>query len=125
MFEATQTLLRKRTPLTSLYDSTDKFMLNKKQTSYKIKKRFQEQFADPSQLSVTPDRTSRPLRTPITADKLQLAFKRLRNGRAVGPDAIPAELLKYGTAVLAAPVAVTSTTDFNMETISTLEKEYY
>ncbi|ETP02670.1 hypothetical protein F441_20307 [Phytophthora nicotianae CJ01A1] len=62
MFEATQTLLRKRTPLTSLYDSTDKFMLNKKQTSYKIKKRFQEQFADPSQLSVTPDRTSRPLR---------------------------------------------------------------
>ncbi|ETL26609.1 hypothetical protein L916_19750 [Phytophthora nicotianae] len=40
----------------------NKFMLNKKQTSYKIKKRFQEQFADPSQLSVTPDRTSRPLR---------------------------------------------------------------
>ncbi|ETI32842.1 hypothetical protein F443_20430 [Phytophthora nicotianae P1569] len=26
----------------------NKFMLNKKQTSYKIKKRFQEQFADPS-----------------------------------------------------------------------------
>ncbi|KAF4323551.1 hypothetical protein BBO99_00009494 [Phytophthora kernoviae] len=35
---------------------------------------------------------------PITADEVETAFRRVNNGRASGPDDIPAELLKYGLA---------------------------
>lgn len=41
----------------------------------------------------------------MTAEELQHAFKRLRNGRATRPNTLPAELLKYNVANLARPLA--------------------
>ncbi|KAK1946811.1 Craniofacial development protein 2 [Phytophthora citrophthora] len=70
VFEATRALFRRRSPITSLCDSTGKYILN-----------------------------------PITASELDRAFRRLRNGRATSPDSIPAELLKYGSELLAQPLA--------------------
>ena len=37
----------------------------------------------------------RPLQTPITCDEVKYAASKLKNGKAVGPDQIPNELLKY------------------------------
>ncbi|RMX61981.1 hypothetical protein DD238_007972 [Peronospora effusa] len=47
----------------------------------------------------------RPLDNPITAYELECAFHRLCNGRTTGSDSIPAELLKYGSELLAQPLA--------------------
>ncbi|CAH0482892.1 unnamed protein product [Peronospora belbahrii] len=47
---------------------------------------------------------TRPLKNPITTYELERAFRRLRNGRAPGPDSTPAELLKYGSELLAQPL---------------------
>ena len=41
------------------------------------------------------------LATPISESEVATALKRLRNGKACGPDKIPAELPKYGSEVLA------------------------
>ena len=50
------------------------------------------------------------LAQPLTAAEVQVAMGTLRNGRAVGPDGIPGELLKYGgeTPAEAAAKAVNS-----------------
>ena len=40
--------------------------------------------------------TARPLETPITAEEVQRATKKLNNGRAFGKDGTPGELYRYG-----------------------------
>ena len=45
------------------------------------------------------------LETPLTGEEVTTAFGSLRNGRAVGPDGIPGELLKYGGACIGAVAA--------------------
>ncbi|OWY97257.1 Endonuclease Reverse transcriptase, partial [Phytophthora megakarya] len=105
LFTATRALFQKRSPLTSLLDSEGKYILSRKAAGKKIKHHFQEQFIDPHRQPVPDDGLKQPLESPIEAEELERAFKRLRNGRAAGPDAIPAELLKYGASILAQPLA--------------------
>ncbi|KAE8897029.1 hypothetical protein PF006_g10016 [Phytophthora fragariae] len=54
---------------------------------------------------VHPDSERRPLQQPIDPAELERAFRRLKNGRAAGPDAVLAELIKYGADTLAQPLA--------------------
>ncbi|OWZ09125.1 RxLR effector protein [Phytophthora megakarya] len=82
-----------------------KYILNRKETGATIKKHFQDQFSDPTRTPVVDDGLKCPLTNPITANELERAFRRLRNGRATGPDSVPAELLKYGSEFLAQPLA--------------------
>lgn len=49
----------------------------------------------------------KPLKSPITTHEVFSAVKKLRNNRAAGPDAIPGELLKYGTESLNTIIADT------------------
>ncbi|UIZ27661.1 hypothetical protein KXD40_005588 [Peronospora effusa] len=105
MFEATRALFRRRSPLTSLCDPTGKHIFSCEEAGTKIKQHFQEQFSDPTRSTVADDGFKRPLDSPIIAYELECAFRRLRNGRATGPDCIPAELLKYGSELLAQPLA--------------------
>ncbi|POM60030.1 EndonucleaseReverse transcriptase [Phytophthora palmivora] len=65
---------------------------------YKIRQHFKEQFADPGRTPVKADNDQRPLDNPVTADEIQAAFAKLCNGQAT-------ELLKYGAATLAQPIA--------------------
>ncbi|KAJ8554763.1 hypothetical protein ON010_g9719 [Phytophthora cinnamomi] len=64
---------------------------------------FKNQFHSPQRRAITPDCNPRPLTYPIRVDEVDAAFCRLNNGRASGPDDISAELLKYGSSVLAPP----------------------
>ena len=48
---------------------------------------------------------ARPLDIPITSREVQAAAGRLNNNRAVGPDSIPGELLKYGGVYLHEEIA--------------------
>ncbi|KAK1945797.1 hypothetical protein P3T76_002845 [Phytophthora citrophthora] len=104
MFETTR-VFRQRSSLTSLCDSTGKYILNRQDAGTKIKQHFKDQFSDPKHTSVTVDGLKHPLNSPITADEIDCAFRCLHNGRAPGPDAISAELLKYGSDLLAQPLA--------------------
>ena len=38
-----------------------------------------------------------PLNSPISPSEVKVATKKLNNGRAIGPDGIPGEMLKYGS----------------------------
>ncbi|RQM12660.1 hypothetical protein DD237_007719 [Peronospora effusa] len=62
-------------------------------------------FSDSTHSTVADDGLKRPLDNPITAYELECAFRRLRNGRTTESDSIPAELLKYGSELLAQPLA--------------------
>ncbi|RQM10964.1 hypothetical protein DD237_008436 [Peronospora effusa] len=105
MFEATRALFRRRLPSFSLHDSTGTYILSRQEAGIQIKKHFQDQFFDRPRTPVADEGVKRPLNNPITAFELECAFRRLRNGRATGPDSIPAELLKYGSELLAQPLA--------------------
>jgi exonuclease III len=59
---------------------------------------FNQSISSLSNLSNSP--TNKSLNSPITTIEVQLATAKLRNGRAIGPDGIPGELLKYGNAHL-------------------------
>ena len=56
-------------------------------------------------ISIADDGLKRPLDNSVTAPELQCALSRLCIGRATGLDLIPAELLKYGSELLAQPLA--------------------
>lgn len=70
-----------------------------------MKSHFQKPFHNPDRPAISPDCEPRPPSCPITTDEVAAAFRRHNNGRASGPDDIPAELLKYGSSVLAPHVA--------------------
>uniref|UniRef100_A0AAV1UI08 Reverse transcriptase domain-containing protein n=1 Tax=Peronospora matthiolae TaxID=2874970 RepID=A0AAV1UI08_9STRA len=56
-------------------------------------------------MPVADDGLQRPLKNPITAFELKRAFRHLCNRRASGPETIAIELLKYGSELLAQPLA--------------------
>ncbi|POM72236.1 RxLR effector candidate protein [Phytophthora palmivora] len=67
MFEDTRATFRRRSPLTSLRDSTGKYILNRQEAGTKIKQHFQDQFSDHTRTPVADDSLNRPLNNPISA----------------------------------------------------------
>jgi len=61
MFEAMRVLFRRRLPLTSLCDSSGKYILSPHEAGIKIKQHFADQFSDPTRMSVVDDGLQRPL----------------------------------------------------------------
>ena len=92
MFEATRALFRRRLPSLSLHDSTGGYLLSRQEAGIQIKQHFQGQIFEPTRTRVADDGFKRTLNNLIIAFKLERAFRRLRNGRATGPNSIPAEL---------------------------------
>lgn len=105
MFEAVRDVTRLRTQPTVLLDDKGKYILDKKTTNARITKHFKDQFFIDSRPEIDADTTAKALDNPITAAEFRLTLRRLNNGRASGPDDIPAELLKYGADVIASKLA--------------------
>ncbi|POM67071.1 RxLR effector candidate protein [Phytophthora palmivora] len=78
VFEATSALFRKPSPRQHIRDKQGKLVLSTNRANHLL---------------------------PIDPAELERAFRRLKNGRAAGPDTVSAELLKYGAAALAQPIA--------------------
>ncbi|POM73362.1 Ubiquitin-conjugating enzyme E2, partial [Phytophthora palmivora] len=53
-----------------------------------VREHFRSLFVDPSREAVRPDSERRPLQLPIDPAELKRAFRRLKNGRAAGPDTV-------------------------------------
>ncbi|KAG6623384.1 putative EndonucleaseReverse transcriptase [Phytophthora cinnamomi] len=105
VYEATRALFRKPSPRQHIRDKQGKLVLSTNRANHLVREHFRSLFVDSSREVIHPDSERRPLQLPIDPAELERAFRRLKNGRAAGPDAVSAELLKYGADALAQPLA--------------------
>ncbi|OWZ24155.1 RxLR effector protein [Phytophthora megakarya] len=101
MYHAVRDLNRTRLQPLLLLDQEGKYILHQRKTNSLVKAHFKEQFNDPRRSTVSSDCERRALTCPITAVEVETSLRRLKNGRASGPDDIPAEPLKYDDSELA------------------------
>ncbi|KAH9087647.1 hypothetical protein LEN26_019871, partial [Aphanomyces euteiches] len=105
MFASVKTLLRRPSQPLVVHDAHGHNILNRNTMNTRIKHHFEALFNDPNREPITPCADPKPLDSPITPYEVERAFRRLRNRRAYGPDGVPGELLKYGSHLLALPIA--------------------
>ena len=100
MFEAVRQLsCTGTTEPVSVFDDSDELVFNSSDKAHLIRRYFSDHYTCPDdEVPLTPFiGTARPLNSPITSEEVKFAASKLRNGKAVGPDGIPNELLKYAT----------------------------
>ena len=96
MFAAVKQLQPKRDGAVTVEDMNGKRILNNEGKAKVVAKHFQQQLGPATCRVIEPfEGIPRPLDCPITQHEAAHSFRRLKNGRACGPDELPAELLKY------------------------------
>ena len=104
MFQAVRELIRGKPKALIVKNSANETIADPKEAAETIVKHFSNLFFDP-QIEEVIESDKKPLDKPITTTEVAQALKKIRNGRAVGPDGIPGELLKYGPVTLHASIA--------------------
>ena len=111
LHKAVKTLVHGK-PKNEVYvnDEDDNMIRNPSQKVERVKDYFADQFNNtglnhvkgikPQLSEPFPEPEPGPLDKPITSEEVKRAAKSLKNGRAVGPDELPAELIRYGPDVL-------------------------
>ena len=102
MFKATKMINRKPPESIKVHNSEGKFAMEPNEILKITGDFFKDKFVDqnaPEIKAYVGD--PRPLNVPIESHEVRKSLKRLNNGRASGPDAIPGELYKYGPDLLA------------------------
>ena len=98
MFEAVRQLSgKKKTDSVSVFNSNNQLVDNDRDKAEIIRNYFEEHYTGPDSEPPLEPFTGipRPLHNPISAVEVEFAAKKLRNGKAVGPDGIPNEFLKH------------------------------
>ena len=98
MFRAVHLLQRKKQSPIVVNDASGKLVLRPMESASIIRNHFSAAFADSTCAPLHQE--NKPLRIPISEVEVRSAARRLNNGRAIGPDDLPAELIKYGPAPL-------------------------
>jgi hypothetical protein len=103
MFRAVKELTSDKKKALVIKNDADEVVAQPKEAAEIVAKYFHSLFFNSaysslSNLSNSPSNKS--LNSPITTAEVQAATSKLRNGRAVGPDGLPGELLKYGSTEL-------------------------
>ena len=78
----------------SVFDSSQNLVANDKEKAKIVRKWFKEHYTADEPALDSFEGEPRPLNCPISVKEVEEAVKRLKNGKAVGPDNIPNELLK-------------------------------
>ena len=100
MFEATRALAaNKETEPISVFNSKNQLVASDDEKASIIREWFKNHYTSSDPPLVPFTGPPRPLNTPITSSEVQYAASKLKNGKAVGPDEIPNELLKYAPPV--------------------------
>ncbi|RLN88747.1 hypothetical protein BBJ28_00020055 [Nothophytophthora sp. Chile5] len=105
MFTAVRDISYRKPQQLLLRDEAGKYILHRQTANNIVRDHFKGQFLSPGRTPIVPDTTTKALLCPITSDEFRRALHRLNNGRAAGPDDIPAELLKYAANELAPRLA--------------------
>ena len=96
MFEAVRLLSdSKKTAPVAVFNENNALSGNDTDKAEIVRAFFQQHYTGPELPLNAFMGDPRPLNNPITSTEVQLAAQRLKNGKAVGPDEIPNELLKY------------------------------
>ena len=98
MFHAVHLLQRKKQSPIVVNDASGKLVLRPMESASIIRNHFSAAFADSTCAPLHQEK--KPLGIPISEVEVRSAARRLNNGRAIGPDDLPAELIKYGPAPL-------------------------
>jgi len=108
MFQAVHLLQRKHQQPIVVHDDDGRTVLRTSETASIITSHFSNAFTDTDS---SLDRTYHTiLDRPVTESEVSAAARRLKNGRAAGPDGMPAELIKYGPPSLHRSLAALYTT---------------
>ncbi|RLN98609.1 hypothetical protein BBJ28_00008320 [Nothophytophthora sp. Chile5] len=95
MFTAVRDISYRKPQQLLLRDEASKYILHRQTASNIVRDHFKGQFLSLGRTPIVSDTTIKALLFPITSDEFRRALHRLNNGRAAGPDDVPAELLKY------------------------------
>ena len=111
MFKAVRLLTRSKPSAVIVQNVEGKIIANREMVTNEVAKYFEEKLNNPN-VKHLPKNDIGPLLEPITSEEVEHASKKLRNGRASGPDNIPSELLKYGSKGLYQDLASTLNDSF-------------
>lgn len=96
MFQAVQLLRSSTRSSVVVKDSENKIISNPLEKANAVATFFQSLLYDPTQISLPPFLgPPRPLLLPVSPAEIALSLKKMRNGRAPGPDEVPVEFYKY------------------------------
>ncbi len=106
MFKSVRLLYRTPYRQPTIHDDQGRTIQDQEEYGKHVSDFFTEQFqGDVKQGLSAFTGEPRPLNEPITESEVQHAMNRLNNNRASGSDELPGELLKYGSNVIAKPIA--------------------
>ena len=97
MFEAARALTRLKPKDTLVQREDGSYIANATEAAQHIADYFASKLSVTGKPPLNPKNTSGPLIEPLSRYEVEKAVKSLRNRRAVGPDKVPSELLKYGS----------------------------
>ena len=98
MFEAVKLLKGGlKRPEVAVEKSEGRLVFNEQEKANIVKDWFSEDYTGDEPPLAPFEGIPRALNTPISVDEVRTAAQKLKNNRAVGPDAIPNELLKYAS----------------------------
>ena len=99
MFAAVRALTQTKSHSLVINNDAGETITQADEAAERVPKYFAELFFIKSMENIE-SATKRPLEHPITINEITNATSSLKNGRAVGPDGVASELLKYGDTVL-------------------------
>lgn len=105
MFRAVHELTNTRPSKLIIKNNSNEIVGQEKEAAEIVAKHFHGLFYSTSIQQPSTSRITGPLASPITAAEVATATSKLNNGRAVGPDGVPGELLKYGGPQLHSAIA--------------------
>ena len=110
MFQSVRELTRNKSKPLVVKNSEGEIVAQQEEAAEIVAKHYVSLFSSNQTPNLDPNSTAnlkKPLNRPITIEEVKEATNKLQNGRAVGPDGIPGELLKYGESALHQSIADT------------------
>jgi len=97
MFEATRVIssTKDTLPISVFLPDTEELALNDDDKAKIVKNWLMEHYTGPEPPLEPFVGAAQPLNTPITAYEVERAAKKLKNGKAVGPDNLPNDLMNF------------------------------
>ena len=117
MFKAISTLNGTIRQRITVHRADGSRIVNTQESVSEIRSHFYSQFSNSDSKAIPKHSGSlRPLDQPVTSEEVEAALKRMKNGKAAGPDNIQVELLKHGGNAVFSEIADAINSSFSADT---------